>query len=35
MTIIAMPVIAALIAAIQSTLSLSVVLVCRPAIPEE
>lgn len=35
MTIIAMSIIAALIAAVQSTLSLSVILVGRPAIPEE
>ena len=35
MTIIAMSVIAALIAAIQSMLSLSAFLVCRPTIPEE
>ena len=33
MTIIAMSVIAALISASQSTLSLSAFLVCRPAIP--
>ena len=35
MTIIAMPVIAALRAAVQSTLSLSITLHCRTTMPEE